>query len=172
MAQFSKTESGGSEAVAALLLNLLPSFMLDLRQEMRRNRVSSLTMPQFRVLAHIWWAGPANNKCIAESLGVTVANSSRMINLLVQKKFLVRERGLKDKREVLVRLSPKGREHYQMGQLRLRAFVAGKFTSAPENQLAKMEEGLALLQALLGAKIAAPSLAQKPLSPVYPQAAL
>jgi DNA-binding MarR family transcriptional regulator len=132
--------------VATHLLELLPVFMLDLRHEMSRNRYSSLTMAQFRVLSQLRWGGPANNKCIAENLGVTVANSSRMIDLLVKKKLVVRAQSVKDKREVLVRLSPKGLAHFQEVQERLCSFVAERFGSASRDELATMESGLSLLR--------------------------
>ncbi len=132
--------------VATHLLELLPVFMLDLRHEMSRNRYSSLTMPQFRVLSQLRWGGPANNKCIAENLGVTVANSSRMIDLLVKKKLVVRAQSVKDKREVLVRLTPRGLAHFQEVQERLRAFVADRFNAASSDELAVMENGLSLLR--------------------------
>ncbi len=138
------TEIRAPEAsVAALLLELLPPFMMKLRQEMSRARYSSLTMPQFRVLSELHWGGPANNKQIAENLGVTVANSSRMIDLLVKKKLVVRAKGLKDKREVLIRLSPKGAAHFEEVQARLRAFAAKMFEGSEKDDLEEMEKGLA-----------------------------
>jgi len=135
-----------AEAVASLLLEVLPVFMLEIRQEMSRHRYSALTMAQFRVLSQLHWGGAANNKNIAENLGVTVANSSRMIDLLVKKKLVVRGKGLKDKREVLVKLSSKGEEHFGKVQERLRAFVAGRVASASLAELFEIENGLSLLR--------------------------
>jgi|GEM_PF-5122557 len=135
-----------AERLAALLLEVLPIFMLELRQEMSRHRYSTLTMAQFRVLSQLHWGGAANNKSIAENLGVTVANSSRMIDLLVKKKLVVRARGLNDKREVLVRLSPKGEEHFRSVHERLRFFVASRFSQSSDFELASMNNGLSVLR--------------------------
>lgn len=155
-----------SAAVAALLLEVLPNFMLSLRREMRHSRVSSLTMPQFRVLAQLRWGGPTNNKAIAENLGVTVANSSRMIDLLVEKNFVLRVRGVKDKREVVVRLSPKGLEHYQLAETRMKAFVSGIFSSVPAGDLAKMENSLSLIrEVIVGSKSSLSPPPKRSLSP-------
>lgn len=162
------SELAPAESVAALLLEVLPVFMLELRQEMCRHRYSTLTMAQFRVLSQLHWGGAANNKCIAENLGVTVANSSRMIDLLVKKKLVVRAKGLHDKREVLVRLSPKGEEHFRNVHERLRAFVAERFSLSSGTELSSMNTGLSLLRTVMRDETLPPMIRPPAASPERP----
>ena len=67
-----------------------------------------LTPPQFYVLATIGYAGGLPFSDIGEKLMVTVSNLTGIVDRLEEKGLVVRERDVRDRRVVRVRLTEKG----------------------------------------------------------------
>jgi DNA-binding MarR family transcriptional regulator len=97
--------------LTALFMEVVPHGMREFRKEMRNSRSASLTVPQFRILAHIW-RQPRNNKELAEEQGVSVAAMSRMIDWLCKHGLVERKKCLGDRREILVKLTPSGKKRF------------------------------------------------------------
>lgn len=72
-----------------------------------------LTPPQFYVLATIGYAGDLPFSEIGEKLMVTVSNLTGIVDRLEEKGLVVRERGVRDRRVVRVRLTEKGMKLYK-----------------------------------------------------------
>jgi DNA-binding MarR family transcriptional regulator len=134
----------GAEHLAALVLDAIPLMMRELRQEVRRSRKGAITVPQLRILAQLA-CEPCNNKTLAENLGVSVAASSRMVDLLVKRGLVEREPGQKDKREIVLHLSPAGQKFFDETRAECRTRLARRFESFHG---AKLQRGAAGLEAL------------------------
>lgn len=72
-----------------------------------------LTPPQFYVLATIAYAGGLPFGEIGEKMMVTVSNLTGIVDRLEEKGLVVRERDLRDRRVVRVRLTEKGSKLYK-----------------------------------------------------------
>lgn len=142
------SEESNAAQVASLLLEVVPLAMRELRKELRTGVDTDLTIAQFRILAHLW-CEPTNNKTIAEALGVSVPASSRMIKLLVQRKYVESTQGLSDKREVLVRLTKGGERRFEIVRESVRAGLARRLESIAATRLKKADAGLSAMKSIL-----------------------
>lgn len=142
------TESRAA-TVAALLLDVVPPIMRELRREARRSRGGALTIPQFRILGHLGCQEAATNKSLAESMGVSVAATSRMVDLLQRKGLVERFQDTKDKRQIHLRLSPKGKKDLEGIRRLIRSELESRLKVVPEQGLRQAEAGLLALQDVL-----------------------
>jgi DNA-binding MarR family transcriptional regulator len=72
-----------------------------------------LTAPQFYVLATIGYTGGVPFSEIGEKMMVTVSNLTGIVDRLEEKGLVVRDRDLRDRRVVHVKLTPKGAKTYK-----------------------------------------------------------
>ncbi|MBI2360039.1 MAG: MarR family transcriptional regulator [Deltaproteobacteria bacterium] len=72
-----------------------------------------LTPPQFYVLATIGYAGGLPFSEIGEKMMVTVSNLTGIVDRLEEKGLVVRDRDVRDRRVVRVRLTEKGTKLYR-----------------------------------------------------------
>lgn len=72
-----------------------------------------LTGPQFYVLATIGYTGGVPFSEIGEKMMVTVSNLTGIVDRLEEKGLVVRDRDLRDRRVVHVKLTPKGVKTYK-----------------------------------------------------------
>ena len=89
------------EDLAALYMEVVPQAMREFRKDMRRSRSSCLSVPQFRILAHLRRES-ANNRALAEIQGVSVAARSRMVYWLCKHNLVERQKYARDRRQVQV----------------------------------------------------------------------
>lgn len=73
----------------------------------------ALTMPQMRVLTIVSQHGPLNLNAVAQQLGVHPSNATRTCNRLVQAGLLDRRDNPDDRRNVILTLTPDGRELWE-----------------------------------------------------------
>jgi DNA-binding MarR family transcriptional regulator len=91
-----------------LRFNLLTSKKLE--EELEK---LDLTGPQFYVLATIGYTGGVPFSEIGEKMMVTVSNLTGIVDRLEEKGLVVRDRDLRDRRVVHVKLTPKGVKTYK-----------------------------------------------------------
>ncbi len=101
-----------------------------------------LSFSRFVILRLLVFRGPATSKALAGSLGVTTANMPGLIDRLETDGLVTRTRNRRDRREILVEATPKGRKIF----LRLRdTAVAGlmeAFEGWSERELRAFVEAL------------------------------
>jgi DNA-binding MarR family transcriptional regulator len=104
------TRAGGSaEKCAAEILETVPAVMRFIRAQMRRHRGPELSVPQFRTLLFLRRNGGASLSALAEFLGLSLPATSRLVEGLVRKKFVVRRIPPGNRRLVALALSARGR---------------------------------------------------------------
>lgn len=69
-----------------------------------------VTLPQLRALVVLCSRGPQRPADLAEALGVTRPNATRMCDRLAQKKLVCRSRSASDRRAVRIAATPDGRD--------------------------------------------------------------
>jgi DNA-binding MarR family transcriptional regulator len=70
----------------------------------------AVTLPQFRTLVALASTGPQNVGALADDVGVHPSTATRMCDRLERKGLIQRELSAESRREVIVRLSPRGRQ--------------------------------------------------------------
>jgi DNA-binding MarR family transcriptional regulator len=70
----------------------------------------AVTLPQFRTLVALASAGPQNVGALADDVGVHPSTATRMCDRLERKGLIERELSAASRREVIVKLTPAGRQ--------------------------------------------------------------
>jgi DNA-binding MarR family transcriptional regulator len=144
------TRESQPSRVAELFLEVIPTAMKTLRRELRACSPSAnLTMPQYRILAHLYYE-PANNKALAENLGVSLPAASRAVKSLVGRKLVESTQNLLDKREVRLRLTKAGQRKYELISEALREGLTARFEQLDAASVQQIQIGLSSIQAVLG----------------------
>src|SRR5690348_10012475 len=94
---------------AKKILDVIPSVMRAIRTEVRSFAKPELTVPQFRILNQLSISASSNRE-LAEWMGVTSPTMSRMVNALVDRALIERSYGRRDRRQVGLSLTTKGRK--------------------------------------------------------------
>lgn len=134
--------------VATLLIDVLSLTVREIRNDLRTSKChadAGVTIPQFRILANLW-IEPANNKTLAEAAGLSVPATSRMVKLLEKKGLVDRSQGVKDRREVRVRLTSEGATAYLRSVQTLGQNLGARMRNIPDAKLRKVESGLTTLK--------------------------
>jgi Transcriptional regulators len=91
--------------------------IVEAEEQMTKNsKFSDMTGNDMRVVAAIGIADAKNMSAIAKELSVTVGTLTISINSLLRKGYVLRERGIIDKRTVYISLSAKGKKAFLFRQ--------------------------------------------------------
>jgi DNA-binding MarR family transcriptional regulator len=97
------------EECAAEILESVPAVMRFIRAQMRRHRGPELSVPHFRTLLFLSRSDGASLSALAEFLGLSLPATSRLVEGLVRKNFVVRRTPPGNRRLVALALSAGGR---------------------------------------------------------------
>ena len=139
--------------VAHKFIEVIPLAMKAYREEMRSGRSGSLSVPQFRILAHLWRGLATSNKELAEHQGVTVAAMSRMVDQLVSKGYVRRAAHSSDRRQVVLVLTRLGDSEYRSARQMAIKRVARRMAQLSDLQLEQVARALDMLEEALPAMI-------------------
>lgn len=131
--------------IASLFLDTIPHAMQSIRVEMRNKRSTELTLPQFRVLANLW-AEPANNRMLADTLGLSVAATSRMIDWLIKHGLAEKTKDGADRRQIIVQLTPLGKKTFELNKKQTRLGFEKKMKTLSVQAKQNLAQGLLALQ--------------------------
>jgi MarR family transcriptional regulator for hemolysin len=96
------------EEAASELLEVVPVVMKEIRSEMRSQRSPDLTVPQFRALAFIDRNKGASLSAVANHMGLTLPSTSRLVDVLIDRRLLTREDNPADRRRVKLGVTSRG----------------------------------------------------------------
>ena len=115
------------DACARELLDTVPMGMRLIRRHMRRHR-SGLTVPQFRTLCFLSTAPGSTLSAVADFVGLSLPAMSRLVDGLVEQRFMERRPCENDRRQVRLSITSSGEravnEARQMAQAQLARAVA------------------------------------------------
>jgi DNA-binding MarR family transcriptional regulator len=101
-----------------------------------------VTLPQYRALVVLASRGPQRPTALAEALGVHPSTITRLCDRLVAKRLVQRAAAEHNRREVSIRLTPKGRRLVDAVTARRRAEIAGIVARVPTRERATMVHAL------------------------------
>jgi len=94
------------------MLDGMPQVMWFIRRYMRQNRTRGLSVPAFRTLVLLDRYPQANLSLVADHLGASLPTASRMVAGLVRKGMVQRADSEADRRQVILKLTAKGRSAF------------------------------------------------------------
>lgn len=137
-------ESALAGQCARELLAGIPGVMRFLRSHMRENR-AELTIPQFRALVLLNLVERPSLSELADHLGLSLPAASRMVDLLVRRGLVQRKSGTKDRRRILLLLTPAGRQTFRAAHQGAQAALAEHLQTLSRNELSRLESGMKVL---------------------------
>jgi DNA-binding MarR family transcriptional regulator len=135
----------GPQGLATLYMEVIPKAMREYRKEMRQSRTHRLTVPQFRILAHLR-REHANIRSLAEFQGVSVAAMSRMVDWLCKHGFVERFEEASDRRQVHVQMTKCGRERFEECRVEARERLHHRLQALSPAEQAQLTKGLEALR--------------------------
>jgi DNA-binding MarR family transcriptional regulator len=138
-----------SKTVAQLFIDTVPMAMVLYRDAMRNCKSENLSVPQFRILAHLTRQGNSTNRELSDLQGVTVAAMSRMIENLVERGFVSRSPHQSDRRQVWLALTDLGMQEYLSTQQRAVNRFSEQFLRMAPGELAALSQALETVKELM-----------------------
>jgi DNA-binding MarR family transcriptional regulator len=137
--------------VSTRVLDALPPVIRAIRKAMLQYEGNRYTVPQFRVLGFISLQ-PCTSKQLAEWQGVSLPAMSRMVAYLVRRRLLTRKPDAKDRRQVQLLLSAKGKQEFERLRRSIGSSLAQRIATLPETQKRSLAESLIVLGDLFSEK--------------------
>ena len=104
----SQSNSAAYADCAAQILELIPAIMRVVRAQMRSRRSVELSVVQFRTLAFLDRRRGASLSDLADHIGLTLPTVSKLVQGLVERRFLRRQTDATDRRRSALAATPKG----------------------------------------------------------------
>ena len=133
---------------ADAVLDFVPPVMQLLRDEIRFAARGSFTVPQIRLMANVY-GGLSSPTELAEILGVSLPAISKMVDLLVARGFLTREEHPGNRKQIVLKLSPKGRSRFLRTRSVARDRVMSGMALITDAQKMDLVKGLAVLAEMM-----------------------
>jgi len=139
-------EPSSAEQCAAELMETIYPITQFIRTEMRSQRESSLSVPQFRVMVYLSRHIGASLSEVAEHLGVTRATASVMVDRLVQHGLLDRIDDPQERRYIRLSLTQIGSDRLSEMREVTRQKIADLLKRLTAEELGNVAAGLAALR--------------------------
>src|SRR5262245_10771850 len=130
------------------LLAVLPLLNRIVAAEVRREAGEETTMPQFRVLAHLT-TGPLTLSALAKKRRVSLQSMGELVQVLVERGWVVRTPDPSDRRQSLLSLTNEGRAHYERAQAQTLQRLAPLMAQLAPEELAAVRMALPALRRVL-----------------------
>jgi DNA-binding MarR family transcriptional regulator len=123
----------------------IPSAMGFIRQRMREHATPLLSVPEFRILAHLI-RGPRTNSDLSELQGVDATTMSRLLDPLVKRGLVYRAENLKDRRRLSIELTDCGRELFLSIRKEISNQVVDRLQVLSNQEKQSLFKGLSILK--------------------------
>lgn len=135
-----------SNQLALDLLNIVPKIMQAIRAEMRQSR-GDLSIPQFRVLAHLRRKPGISLIETAEYLGLTSPSIVSLVDGLAAKNLVTRTQAADDRRKIALYLTKEGEEVFDAAFQAAQKNIAARLAHLSANDLTMLLRSMDLLRA-------------------------
>jgi DNA-binding MarR family transcriptional regulator len=139
---------GSAEECAREILETVPLVMAAIRTEIRSQRGSELSVPQFRVLIFLNRHAGASLSDIAEYLGLTLPSMSKMIDGLLARNMVTRQMDSEDRRRVTLALTALGRQAMQSAYKATESSLAERLVVLPAPERRIIIEAMQVLESI------------------------
>jgi DNA-binding MarR family transcriptional regulator len=136
-----------SAECARQVLEAVPLVMRAIRAEMRSQRESDLSVPQFRVLVYLNRHEGASLSDIAEHMGLTLPSMSKMIDGLVNRQLVARRLNPADRRRVTLAPTARGRSAMLAAHKATESRLAERLTVVPPEERRTIGQAMQILAA-------------------------
>ena len=116
-----------------------------IRHEMRRNRQAELTVPQFRALIFVSHSENASLSEMAEHLGLSLPATSRMVESLVKRGWILRQNRSNDRRCVSLSLTTRGTAVLRAAVESTQVSLSARLKSLSPKELSAISEAMRIL---------------------------
>ena len=146
----SSGETVSPEVCSRVLLDGLPAVMWFIRRQMRKHRSGGLSVPQFRALALLDRFPTATLSAVAEYMGTSQPSASRLITGLVSKGFVTRRECVKDRRQINLVLTPRGRSALETARQATQQRMAERIQALSEADRSMIAGSMRVLNEMFG----------------------
>jgi DNA-binding MarR family transcriptional regulator len=136
-----------AQECAHAVMQTVPVVMRAIRTEMRRNGVPLLTIPQVRTLAYLHRSPGSCLFHLAEHLGVTRPTASTIVERLVRRGMVNRAEDPRERRRVMLRLTPLGLQHFRRTRRATQEWMAAVLSQLSAAELQRIKQGVTGLAA-------------------------
>ncbi len=136
------------EICATTVLEVVPLVMRNIRREMRNNRGSDLSVPQFRSLAYLSNNEGTSLSDVAEHIGLSLPSASKLIDGLVNRKLVLRKPSEDDRRRIMLSLTQEGQTTLQSAVQATETYLTRVLAALPENECAEVLHAMQILRPL------------------------
>lgn len=133
---------------ARTILEAVPHLMRVIRMQVRTRSSPELSMPQFRTLAFLGRNEDAMLADVAAFLGLTPPAASKLVDALVEGRFVARETGIEDRRRIALKLTALGRRKYARMVADAEDYLADRLQNLPPETRAEVVRGLEALHTI------------------------
>jgi DNA-binding MarR family transcriptional regulator len=130
---------------AGILLKVVPRVMRTVRTDMRSFRDHSLSVPQFRTLGFIHRNSGTSLSQAAEHIGLTLPAMSRLVEGLVNRQLLVRQRHPDDRRRITLDLTARGHSIWVSAREFTQVSLSGKLSALSPKEHATISHAMTIL---------------------------
>ncbi len=116
------------------VLETVPLVMRFIRDQVRRDRTTALSLPQFRTLAFLSGVSQASLSEGAEHLGLSLPAMSRLVNALVAERFVGRRIVATNRRQIALTLTARGRAILEQARGEVRKELAAALEHLPAGE--------------------------------------
>ncbi len=135
---------------ARQVLDAVPLVMHAIRREMRRQRKTGLSVPQFRILVMLDRHRGASLSEVAEHMGLALPSVSKMVDGLVSRDLVIRDTAPGDRRRLTLSLTPGGKTSMQTAYAATQSFLAGRLEALPAPEMDAVARAMDALVKIFG----------------------
>jgi DNA-binding MarR family transcriptional regulator len=134
--------------LASIVMEVVPKAIRVIRAENRSHRGENLKLIHMRVLANVW-RKKITNKELAETIGLSPAAMSRVVQSLAKRRLLVCVKNPLDRREHFIEATKEGFELFKGIRRQTTQRLSQRFLSLSHKERNTIAEGLKLLEEAL-----------------------
>lgn len=135
-----------SKDCAAELLEVVPLMMRVIRSKVRAHSSPELSMPQFRALAFLGRNEGAMLGDVASFLTLTLSAASKLVDGLVNADLVTRESDLRDRRKIVLKLTPAGKDKFAAARQATSDFLAERVAPLASEDRVCIADAMRVLQ--------------------------
>jgi DNA-binding MarR family transcriptional regulator len=143
------------ERCAREILEAAPAVVRFIREQVRRRRAAGLSLPQFRTLAFLSRVQNASLSAAAEHLGLSLPAMSRLVNGLVDSRFVERQTVSTNRRQIALTVTDRGRATLENVRGEIRRQLAGAMKPLPAAEQQTVLQAMRMLRRIFDSQIAA-----------------
>ena len=137
-----------SLAAVEQVIEVIPMMMRIIRGKFRERRSANLNVAQFRVMAYLNNNTGASLSSLASSVGLTLPAMSALVDNLVSRKLVTREKNGEDRRKITLSLTPEGQRELDSAYRYTQRFFENKLSSLSDEDLDTILRSMQILRNL------------------------